>query len=201
MVKVGEYQRRGAIHFHAIVRLDAAPPEGDPNAVTPPPSSYTLEQLEAAVRAARASAFVGCPEMAVLGRTDTRLVWGSEIDVRAIRGGGPGELTSEAVSAYVAKYATKFSEALGLPPDRLREDDDINALEAPQHVKSLVWAAVVLGGKPELAGLKLREHAHGLGFGGHFLTKKPGLLHHHGPTAPRPAGLGEEQPRRRPGPG
>ena len=33
MVKVAEYQRRGAVHFHAIIRLDAAPHADDPQAV------------------------------------------------------------------------------------------------------------------------------------------------------------------------
>jgi hypothetical protein len=171
MVKVGEYQRRGAIHFHAIVRIDAAPPEGDPNAVAAPPAEFTTAELEKAVRAARASAVVDCPELAALGRTDTSIRWGGEIDVRAIRGGGPGELSNEVVAAYVAKYATKFSEALGLPQRALTDDDNVDDLEAPEHVKRLVWACVVLGGREELAGLKLRQHAHGLGFGGHFLTK------------------------------
>ena len=32
MVKVAEYQRRGAVHFHAIIRLDAAPSADDPQA-------------------------------------------------------------------------------------------------------------------------------------------------------------------------
>ena len=34
-----------------------------------------------------------------------------------------------------------------------------------------MWTCCVLGRKGELAGLKLRDRAHGLGFGGHFLTK------------------------------
>ena len=75
------------------------------------------------------------------------------------------------MAAYVAKYATKFSEALGLPQRPLTDDDNVDDLEAPEHVKRLVWACVVLGGKEELEGLRLRQHAHGLGFGGHFLTK------------------------------
>jgi hypothetical protein len=171
MVKVGEYQRRGAIHFHAIVRIDAAPPEGDPNAVAPPPEEFTTVQLEAAVRAARASAVVDCPQLGSLGRADTSIRWGGQIDIRAIRGGGPGELSNEVVAVYVAKYATKFSEALGLPQRALGDDDNVDDLEAPEHVKRLAWACVVLGAKEELVGLKLRQHAHGLGFGGHFLTK------------------------------
>ncbi len=171
MAKVGEYQRRGVVHFHAIVRIDAAPPPGDPNGVAPSPAEFTTEYLDEAVRAARASAVIDCPELAALGRADTSIRWGSEIDVRAIRGGGPGELSHEAVSAYLSKYATKFSEALGLPPRPLSDVDDIDALEAPEHVKRLVSACVMLGGRSRLAALKLRQHAHGLGFGGHFLTK------------------------------
>src|SRR2546422_577615 len=37
MVKVAEYQRRGASHLHAIIRLDTAAPEDAPEAVAPPP--------------------------------------------------------------------------------------------------------------------------------------------------------------------
>jgi len=50
MVKVAEYQRRGAVHFHAIIRLDAAPPADDPEAVAPPPEQFTVEVLEEAVQ-------------------------------------------------------------------------------------------------------------------------------------------------------
>ena len=38
--KVAEYQRRGAIHFHAVMRLDAAPPIGCPDHLAPPPEGY-----------------------------------------------------------------------------------------------------------------------------------------------------------------
>jgi Replication initiator protein, pSAM2 len=171
MAKIGEYQLRGAIHFHAVVRIDAAPPEGDPNAVAPPPAEFGAVELEAAVRAARASAVVECPELGALGRSDISIRWGETIDVQAIRGGGPGELSAEVVAGYVAKYATKFSEALGLPQRALTEEDSVDDLEAPEHMKRLVWACVVLGAREQLEGLRLREHANGLGFGGHFLTK------------------------------
>ncbi|MFN2591359.1 MAG: replication initiator, partial [Candidatus Dormibacteria bacterium] len=155
----------------AIVRIDAAPPEGDPNAGAPPPAGFGEVQLEEAVRAARASAVVDCPELGLLGRSDTSIRWGEEIDVRAIRGDGPGVLSNEVVAAYIAKYSTKFSEGLGLPPRPFADDDNVDDLEVPEHVKRLAWACMVLGGREELSGLKLRQHAHGLGFGGHFLTK------------------------------
>ena len=65
MVKVAEYQRRGAVHFHDIIRLDAAPPANDPQAVASPSEQFTVEVLEEAVRAVRDSAVVFCPELAV----------------------------------------------------------------------------------------------------------------------------------------
>jgi hypothetical protein len=50
--KVAEYQRRGAVHFHAIIRLDAATDCGCPGCVAPPPAGFTAELLEAGVRTA-----------------------------------------------------------------------------------------------------------------------------------------------------
>ena len=59
----------------------------------------------------------------------------------------------------------------GLPQRRIDDDEDIDALDAPDHVRKLVWAYCVLDRREGLAGLKLRDRAHGLGFEGHFLTK------------------------------
>jgi len=56
--KVAEYQRRGAVHFHAIIRLDAATACGCPACVALPPSGFTAELLEAAVRQAAATVAV-----------------------------------------------------------------------------------------------------------------------------------------------
>jgi hypothetical protein len=43
--KVAEYQRRGAVHFHAILRLDAASGCACPACVVPPPAWFTAELL------------------------------------------------------------------------------------------------------------------------------------------------------------
>ncbi len=58
-----------------------------------------------------------------------------------------------------------------MPQRRIDDDQDIDALDAPDHVRKLVWAYCVLDRREGLAGLKLRDRAHGLGFEGHFLTK------------------------------
>jgi hypothetical protein len=51
-VKVAEWQRRGLIHFHAAIRLDARPQRSDDPEHAPPPDCYTLDLLDAAIRAA-----------------------------------------------------------------------------------------------------------------------------------------------------
>ena len=61
--KVAEYQKRGAVHFHAIIRLDAATDCGCPTGVAPPPTGFTAELLERAVRQAAATVAVPCPAL------------------------------------------------------------------------------------------------------------------------------------------
>src|SRR4051812_24997112 len=51
-VKVAEYQARGALHFHLVVRLDAAQPKDAAELVEPPPAEFTVALLEEAIRAA-----------------------------------------------------------------------------------------------------------------------------------------------------
>jgi hypothetical protein len=49
--KVAEYQRRGVVHYHAILRLDGAPGDGDdPDAVLPPPDWASVFVLAHALR-------------------------------------------------------------------------------------------------------------------------------------------------------
>src|SRR5262245_20782066 len=45
--KVAEYQKRGAVHCHAIIRLDAATDCGCPACVAPPPAGFTAAPLHA----------------------------------------------------------------------------------------------------------------------------------------------------------
>ncbi len=50
-IKVYEFQVRGVIHYHALIRLDGYNPDC-PEAIVPPPRAVTRTHLEAAVRAA-----------------------------------------------------------------------------------------------------------------------------------------------------
>ncbi len=104
--KVAEYQRRGLVHFHALIRLDGPAAEG---IGAPAPSDATA--LARAVRAA-----VPGVEVLVPGVDDDdvprRLCWGRQVDVRIVRPGQrtddpTGPLTAGQVAGYLAKYATK----------------------------------------------------------------------------------------------
>jgi hypothetical protein len=169
--KVAEYQRRGAVHFHAVIRLDAATACRCPACLLPPPPGFTAALLEAAVRHAAASVTVPCP--AVDGDQGVILTagWGEQLDVRHIGGDDGGELSAEQVAGYVAKYATKSTEALGITLDHRVTAADLDGLDVPAHVAELVRACWELGARPSLAGLRLRAWAHMLGFGGHFASK------------------------------
>ena len=118
-VKVAEYQHRGIIHYHAVIRLDAA---GDD--YQPPPPRYTAQLLEQAIRATVAA--VRYDAAAVTGDDPPLrhvLRFGTQTDIRAIRQttslpGTGNALSAQAVANYIAKYATKTINAAGLPGSR-----------------------------------------------------------------------------------
>jgi hypothetical protein len=170
--KVAEFQRRGAIHFHAVIRLDAATDCRCPRCLAPPPAPFTAALLEDALRQAIPTVRVPCPPV---DRDPGRYArWGEQLDVRNITvdSDQAGELSAEQVAGYIAKYATKATESFGSGLDRRLTADDLDCLDKlPAHVAKLVRAAWELGGRPELEGLRLRAWAHMLGFGGHWSTK------------------------------
>jgi hypothetical protein len=171
--KVAEFQRRGAVHFHAVIRLDAATECRCPGCLAPPPQPFTASLLEEALRLAVPAVRVPCPGFH--GEPDRYARWGEQLDVRNLTTGGDeaGELSAEQVAGYIAKYATKATESFGSGLDRrLTAADDLDRLDKlPAHVGELVRACWELGGRPELDGLRLRAWAHMLGFRGHWSTK------------------------------
>jgi hypothetical protein len=165
--KVAEYQKRGAVHFHAVIRLDG--PEGGETA---PPAWATAELLTDAIRAAAAAVRVDGPE--VDGRPHA-FVFGRQLDVRTIRStdfNDGQDLTERAVAAYVAKYATKGAETATGTLDRpIRFLAELAQARITDHARRMIRTAWTLGARTELADLRLRAWAHMLGFRGHFSTK------------------------------
>jgi hypothetical protein len=170
--KVAEFQRRGAIHFHAVLRLDAATECRCTGCLAPPPEPFTAAVLEEALRGAIPGVRVPCPSLDDGPGRYAR--WGEQLDVHNITEGDDqaGELSAEQVAGYIAKYATKATESFGSGLNRRLGADDLDHLDGlPAHVAELVRACWALGGRPELEPLRLRAWAHMLGFGGHWSTK------------------------------
>ena len=111
--KVAEYQRRGVVHFHALIRLDAVDP-ADPDAILAPPDGITAADLVELV--ADATATTGVPHPG-LRRHHPLLAHraGARSSTSARSGSAGDQITAEAVAAYLAKYATKATEPTGLP--------------------------------------------------------------------------------------
>ncbi|WP_431897624.1 replication initiator [Nonomuraea sp. bgisy101] len=160
--KVAEYQRRGVVHFHAVIRLDG--PDGP---TTPPPAWATADTLEQAVR--HAARVVGALVPAVDDQPARLFKWGAQLDIRPIT--LSGDLTEQAVAGYIAKYATKAAECVGTLDRRISPLDDLDAFNLRDHAKRLIAECLRLGAIVDLADLHLTRWAHMLGFKGHFSTR------------------------------
>ncbi|MEU4801228.1 replication initiator [Actinosynnema sp. NPDC023587] len=166
--KVAEYQRRGLVHFHAVIRVDG--PDGPD---TPAPAAVTPELLCGVVRSATASVAVTTKDSDAVG-TRT-LTWGEQVDAEPIAAHDSDDpdalLHDRRVAGYIAKYATKGTGATSGVDSRIKREEAIDGLDVSAHHKATIRTAWRLGGLPEFAALNLRRWAHMLGFRGHFLTK------------------------------
>jgi hypothetical protein len=168
-VKVAEYQARGVIHYHAIIRLDASGAT-----YQPPPSWLDTSLLCDAITRTAAAVTVDVDQP---GGLPLPLRFGDQVDLRSIRHGDglPGtghKLSVAAVGNYLAKYATKALDAPGVPDRPLRSRTGIDALACSRHYRQMITTAWELGGGGHFPGrTRLCRWAHMLGYGGHFLTK------------------------------
>ncbi|GHE76961.1 replication initiation protein [Streptomyces vinaceus] len=163
--KVAEFQKRGAIHFHAVVRIDG--PDGPDS---PPPSWATTELLTAAIRSAVAHSYTSITVPAAGEQSARTFRWGTQLDVRPIKAFGDGsDITEQAVASYVAKYATKAAENTGTLDRRIGNREALVLLDVPDHTARLITACLDLD--PLYPDRRLAAWSHMLGFRGHFSTK------------------------------
>ncbi|MEU4495457.1 replication initiator protein RepSA [Streptomyces sp. NPDC023998] len=163
--KVAEFQKRGAIHFHAVIRLDG--PDGPDS---PPPSWATVAVLTDSIRAAVAHTYTTITVPAAAHQPCRPFRWGKQLDIRPIRAFGDGsDITEQAVASYVAKYATKAAESTGSLDRRIGNREVLVLLDVPDHPRRLIEACLDLA--PLYPDRKLAAWAHMLGFRGHFSTK------------------------------
>ncbi|WP_219414869.1 replication initiator [Pseudonocardia nigra] len=168
--KVAEYQRRGLVHFHAVIRLDGPDGPTDPH-----PPGLDHHALRAAIHhAARAATLtVTRPDGELM-----TLTWGAQLDLRPVTPTAArhledetGEITDTALAGYIAKYATKGTGATDGADRPIHDIDHVQYLDLTAHHRAMIETAWELGGHAEYEALNLRRWAHMLGFRGHFLTK------------------------------
>jgi hypothetical protein len=161
-IKVVEFQRRGLVHLHVVIRADGR--EGPAEA---PPAWLESAILIDAVKAAVGRAGVAIPSTE--GMPSRRASWGAEHDVRVLIPSHDGDST--AIAAYVAKYATKTADGTPWLAHPIRSTGQLSRLDLRPHILRFVETAWALGQRKEYRSLRLRAHAHTLGYTGQFSSK------------------------------
>jgi hypothetical protein len=164
--KVVEFQARGVIHVHAVVRLDGPYGPGDPA-----PVSWPTATLEAAVHRAAGQVRLLVP---LPGGERLALRWGVQVDTRPVDGqagrdstGGPAH--PRQVAAYLAKYLTKTTEDFGLPGRVLSAAHAAANGASPHAIRLIATAERLAAASPVYAMLATRLAT--LGYRGHPITK------------------------------
>ena len=153
-LKVAEVQRRGLIHFHAIIRADG--PDGPDD---PPPAWLTSELITETLANLLPS---------VTYRSDSYppVRWGAQFDIVDITD-DPEE--SRRIASYAAKYSVKTSDGSEELARRFRTRRGIQRALLSPHAKRLALTAWDLDRThPQL---RLKIHAHTFGFRGQLITK------------------------------
>ena len=175
--KVAEYQVRGAVHFHALIRLDG--PKSDAG-FAPAPEQVTAAILALVITETVAAVRYEPPP--VHGSDPSRvLAFGVQVDARAVRAtrrpdSPESELSAEQVAGYLAKYATK--SAAGTVDTHADTAHMVRIRQVCRKFATIaatqaVWARAAdpLEGEAGSPYLLIGKWAHMLGFRGHFSTK------------------------------
>lgn len=172
--KVAEFQRRGIVHFHAIIRLDGPASSGAPYPA--PTVALGVSDLGELVRNAADKISLDVPATHP-GDMVRRLRFGAQIDVRAVRSDAVDdgtELSAQRVAAYIAKYATKACEDFGIPPG-ITGPEAARRLGVSDHACRIIDTAARIQRNADQHGLDaydgIGRWVSMLGFRGHFATK------------------------------
>jgi len=145
------------VHLHAVIRLDAVGDGGGDIATL-----CTTAALTAAIRLAVTKVSAPLPD----GFSGS-VRWGDQIDVKTVTnssgrdGISPATTNARAVANYVAKYATKSTDAAGALDRRLRGIGDLDLRGVTGHLRRLAETAWNLGERSDLSRLRAWAHTHG----------------------------------------
>ncbi|GAB2749898.1 replication initiator protein RepSA [Salinifilum aidingensis] len=151
--KVAEFQARGVVHFHALIRLDGYDPD-NPAVVVPPDPRIHPGVLEQRIRQAAEATTYRTPRHP--DKPDGWLLhWGHRsIDTRQVQltardTDEAGALSDHAVAGYLAKYATKATEDTGHVSRRLTHETVGHYADPHTHPGRLIAACWYLGQLPD----------------------------------------------------
>jgi Replication initiator protein, pSAM2 len=167
--KVAEFQARGLIHVHAVMRLD-----GPTGAASPPGVDLDALQLGDAITSAAAAVRL---EAKPAGLQPVVLRWGTQIDTRPITLGAgrddrAGDVHPGMVAAYLSKYLTKSTEDFGLDGHgKVHSPTDARYLGASPHALRIIETAEQLAATAGPKYERLADRYGTLGYRGHVLTK------------------------------
>ena len=146
--KAAEYQARGAVHFHVLLRLDGYDP-ADPGRDPPPAAGHHRRRPRGRHPPRRRRHQPTAPRRTRPSPAAGPSGWGNELDVRVITMRGTGTVTDLAVASYLAKYSTKGTETTGHASARITPDTiDLYANPDGTHPERLIHACWTLGRRP-----------------------------------------------------
>jgi hypothetical protein len=132
-VKVAEYQHRGLVHLHVLMRLDRRMPAYRTGEVHPPDRRFTTQLLEDALHGAAAAVKVQAPDE--LGADTIR--WGNQLDVEQLTG---DDKQRRQRAGYLAKYSTKSTEQAGGLLHKI-DRDDVDHVNLSDHNRRYLLTA------------------------------------------------------------
>ena len=154
-LKVAEYQRRGLVHFHLVLRAD-----GPDAAFRKPPPWINIDRLH--------SEFLEViTKFEMVGLHGQTIRWGRQFDIKDL----VDDRSDLRVASYVAKYATKSTGDSITLARRFHSRREIDELRIDPHLRQMALTAWDLSARPGLEPLNLRHHAHAFGFTGQLITK------------------------------
>lgn len=136
-VKVAEYQHRGLVHLHPVIRLDRRMPAYRAEEVRAPARRFTTQLLEDALRASAEEVSVQIPDELGGG---TAVRWGAQLDVQQL---STDDEQCRRRASYLAKYTTKSTEQAGGLLHRITRSE-VEHVQVREHVRGYLRAAFEL---------------------------------------------------------
>jgi hypothetical protein len=154
-LKVAEFQRRGLVHFHIVIRADGPnePFSAAPDLLT---TSLLSRVISSTVKDFSVTA------------THGKVQWGRQFHIADASFLDRDDLR---IAAYLAKYATKTTDGSLDFARRFRSRSEIQKLDATPHLKRLALTSWDVALESGFASLNLRTHAHTFGVRSQLITK------------------------------